>query len=84
MGLGLYVLGVASVALTPSAHAQRRTYSSYLIGDDAPGLAGAYVALASDASAVLHNPAGMAWVPQGALSSSLWGAEAALALTDGR
>jgi len=72
--LGLCVVGLAIVAISPSAHAQRRTYSNYLIGDEAPGLAGAYVALASDASAVFHNPAGMAWVPRGALSSSLWAA----------
>lgn len=66
-----YPLAVAMMA--PSgARAQGIGYNNFQVGDRALGLAGAYVGLADDASAVFHNPGGLALLPKGTLSTNLW------------
>lgn len=60
--------------MSGSAHAQHRGYNNYLVGDRALGLSGAFVGMADDASAGFHNPAGLAPLPGGSLSTSLWAA----------
>lgn len=59
------------LAAAPAA-AQDGPYSSYLVGDRSLGLAGAFVAVADDALATFHNPAGVGRLSNASLSGSLW------------
>lgn len=67
-------LGLWCCSLSAPAAAQHRGYNNFLVGDRALGLSGAFVGLADDASAGFHNPAGLAPLPGGSLSTSLWAA----------
>lgn len=55
-----------------TAAAQDPAYSNFLVGERALGMAGAFVALADDPSAIFHNPSGMATLGTGSVSGSLW------------
>ena len=52
--------------------AQEGPYSNYLVGERSLGLAGAFVGLADDPSAIFHNPGGTARLPTTAAAGSLW------------
>lgn len=54
------------------AAAQEGPYSNFLVGERSLGLAGAFVAVADDPSAIFHNPAGIASLTTGSASGSLW------------
>ena len=54
------------------AAAQEGPYANYLVGERSLGLAGAFVAVADDASAIFHNPGGIASLPTTSASGSLW------------
>ena len=60
-----------ALASTP-AFAQEGPYSNYLVGERSLGLAGAFVGVADDASAIFHNPAGTARLPTSGAAGSLW------------
>ena len=53
------------------ACAQPGPYHNHLVGERALGLAGAFVAVADDPSAIFHNPAGISALGTGAVSTSL-------------
>jgi hypothetical protein len=58
------------VLLAQSAHADLFHFNNFLLGDRAIGLGGAYTAIADDASAVVYNPAGMAFALASGFSGS--------------
>ena len=65
-----------AAAMAPAApRADESHYHDYPVGDRALGLGGAFTALADDASAAYHNPAGLAEVPSSSfsLSGALYG-----------
>jgi hypothetical protein len=63
---------VASVlTATSGARAQDGPYANFLVGEHALGLAGSFVAVADDASAGFHNPAGLALLPHSTASGSV-------------
>jgi hypothetical protein len=65
--------GLCALALLGGrALAQEGPYSNFLVGERSLGLAGAFVAVADDASAIFHNPGGLASQPTGSASGSLW------------
>jgi hypothetical protein len=67
------VLGLlASTVGGPSARAQGASYQNHLVGERALGLAGAFVGVADDPSAIFHNPGGIASIDTSALAGSLW------------
>jgi hypothetical protein len=67
------ILGLGAVAgSSPSASAQDGPYSNYLVGERSLGLAGAFVAVADDGSAIFHNPAGIASLTTSSASGSLY------------
>lgn len=66
------VVWVALVSAPATARAENVGYNDFQVGDRALGLAGAYVGLADDASAIYHNPGGLAPLPSGTLSTALW------------
>jgi hypothetical protein len=70
LALGLALASLASSAA--HARAQEGPYSNYLVGERSLGLAGAFVGLADDPSAIFHNPGGTARLPTSAASGSLW------------
>jgi hypothetical protein len=55
-----------------AAEAQQTPYQNHLIGERSLGLAGAYVGVADDPSAIFHNPGGIAVIDTSAASGSLW------------
>lgn len=57
---------------TAVASAQEAPYSNFLVGERSLGLAGAFVGVADDPSAIFHNPAGIAILAGGSVSGSLW------------
>src|SRR5687768_10584994 len=61
---------VAFLALPARSFAQRTSYESVLIGEQAAGMGGAFIALSDDSSAAVHNPAGLAQIRQRGLSLS--------------
>lgn len=61
-----------TASIPSTTHAQKAPYANYLVGERALGLAGAFVALGDDASALFHNPAGTAQLSTGTISGSLW------------
>ena len=58
--------------LAAGASAQEGPYANYLVGERSLGLAGAFVAVADDASAIFHNPGGTAGLATTSASGSLW------------
>src|SRR5262245_15418851 len=68
---GLYAAAALAVAAS-SARAQELPYQNQLVGERALGLAGAFVAVADDASAIFHNPGGLAALDTGGVAGSLW------------
>jgi hypothetical protein len=64
-------LGTCSLARS-SARAQEPPYQNHLVGERALGLAGAFVGVADDPSAIFHNPGGIATLDTMALAGSLW------------
>jgi hypothetical protein len=64
-------LSVASAWLRPAA-AQEGPYANYLVGERSLGLAGAFVSVADDPSAIFHNPGGIATLTSSAAAGSLW------------
>ena len=56
---------------TGSAAAQEGPYANYLVGERSLGLAGAFVAVADDPSAIFHNPGGMATITSSTASGSI-------------
>lgn len=58
--------------MSSTALAQEGPYSNFLVGERSLGLAGAFVAVADDPSAIFHNPAGIASLATGSGSGSLW------------
>jgi hypothetical protein len=66
------VCAFAFAVFARSASAQEGPYSNFLVGERSLGLAGAFVAVADDPSAMFHNPAGIASVATGSASGSLW------------
>jgi hypothetical protein len=52
--------------------AQEGPYANYLVGERSLGLAGAFVAVADDPSAIFHNPGGIATMSSSAAAGSLW------------
>jgi hypothetical protein len=71
-GLALCAGMLASSVATQPVAAQEGPYSNYLVGERSLGLAGAFVAVADDASAIFHNPGGIAGLPTTSASGSLW------------
>ena len=63
------LLGILAVAGTASA--DDGNYQSFLIGERAFGIGGAFAATADDASGAFYNPAGLALVPGSSISLSL-------------
>ncbi len=61
---------VVLVASVPAA-AQEMTYQTFLVGERALGMGGAYTGLADDPSAAYYNPAGLAQIASSTLSGSL-------------
>jgi len=63
---------VALSCLAPSpARAQELNYQTFLIGDRALGMGGAFTGLADDAAASWYNPAGLAQVRSSSIGGSL-------------
>lgn len=60
-----------AITASPVA-AQEGPYANYLVGERALGLAGAFVAVADDASAIFHNPGGTGSLPTTSAAGSLW------------
>src|SRR5262245_40892208 len=54
------------------ARAQEIPYQSHLVGERSLGLAGAFVAVADDPSAIFHNPGGIPTIDTSAVAGSLW------------
>ncbi len=67
--LGLAVV-VVIVTLPSSAFCDLFHANNFLIGDRAMGLGGAYSAVSDDASAIVYNPAGMAFAQSPSFSGS--------------
>ncbi|MEM9193056.1 MAG: hypothetical protein AAGF12_28030 [Myxococcota bacterium] len=60
------------LALSPAgAEGQSLNYQTFLIGDRALGMGGAFTGLADDASASYYNPAGLAMLVRSSISGSL-------------
>jgi hypothetical protein len=55
-----------------SSAAQEGPYANYLVGERSLGLAGAFVSVADDPSAIFHNPGGIATLTSSAAAGSLW------------
>jgi hypothetical protein len=70
--LWIALLALAGSSVARRASAQEGPYSNYLVGERSLGLAGAFVGLADDPSAIFHNPGGTARMPTAAASGSLW------------
>jgi hypothetical protein len=67
------ILSWMALALAPTlASAQEGPYSNYQVGERSLGLAGAFVGVADDPSAIFHNPAGTARLSTSAAAGSLW------------
>jgi hypothetical protein len=66
------VTALCVCASSTRAQAQQVPYENQLVGERSLGLAGAFVGVADDASAIFHNPAGTATIPTSAVSASLW------------
>ncbi len=66
------LVALVLIVMSAPARAQDIPYDNYLVGDRALGLGGAFVALAEDASATFHNPAGLSLVPTSRISASFW------------
>jgi len=65
------VLCTAS-AYPRTALAQEGPYANYLVGERSLGLAGAFVAVADDPSAIFHNPGGIATMTSSGAAGSLY------------
>ena len=63
--------GLGVVAASGTASAQTAQYQTFIVGERALGMGGAFTGLADDASAAFYNPAGLARLQSGALSGSL-------------
>ncbi|MEM9191625.1 MAG: hypothetical protein AAGF12_20795 [Myxococcota bacterium] len=73
LAVALPLVAVLFSFFTPGTiAAQEGPYENYLVGDRATGLAGAFVAVADDASTIFHNPGGLAALPSSSVSGSLW------------
>lgn len=59
------------IALERTAHAEDGPYANFLVGEHALGLAGAFVAVADDASVGFHNPAGAGLLAHSTASGSV-------------
>ena len=57
--------------IAAGASAQRANYNDVLVGGRASGMGGAFTAVASDSSAVYHNPAGIAQIRKHDVSLSV-------------
>lgn len=66
----LFVALLSMVFPFSSARADLFHFNNFLLGDRAIGLGGAYTAIADDASAVVYNPAGMAFAQASGFSGS--------------
>ena len=64
-------VSICALLASPVA-AQEGPYANYLVGERALGLAGAFVAVADDASAIFHNPGGTGSLPTTSAAGSLW------------
>src|SRR5688500_15009050 len=60
-----------SLAAVAPARAQDAHYQTFLVGERAQGMGGAFTGLADDPSAAFYNPAGLGHLSTGALSGSL-------------
>jgi len=66
-------LAILSGTVAPRlASAQETPYQNHLVGERSLGLAGAFVAVADDPSAIFHNPGGIAPINTSAVAGSLW------------
>ncbi len=72
IALAVALAALATAGTACPARAQEGPYSSYLVGERSLGLAGAFVAVADDTSAIFHNPAGTASLSTSAAAGSLW------------
>ena len=66
------VAALATLGDAAAVSAQEGPYSNYLVGERSLGLAGAFVGLADDPSAIFHNPGGTARLPTSTASGSLY------------
>jgi hypothetical protein len=62
----------AGSAAPGRVRAQEQPYQNHLVGERALGLAGAFVGVADDPSAIFHNPGGIASLDTSAVAGSLW------------
>ena len=70
------ISGIAALAMSlclsaNPGSAQVSNYSTYLFGERAMGMGGAFTGLASDASAAFYNPAGLAFQMRSQISASI-------------
>lgn len=71
VNLALFVLALSQLLLIPDTLAVYSNYNSVLIGEQAAGMAGAYTALFSDASAEsFYNPGALGFVKAKSMSAS--------------
>jgi hypothetical protein len=68
-----FCLALLAAGVAPRrAAAQEGPYANYLVGERSLGLAGAFVSVADDPSAIFHNPGGIATLTSSAAAGSLW------------
>lgn len=67
----MVALATIVLAVPRGATAQELNYHTFVVGERALGMGGAFTAVADDPSAAYYNPAGIAHLRSGALSGSL-------------